>query len=332
MASDHTRRTARMLFETAGVSVALLGASLWCWHIDAVWAVWLLAVPRGLWVQRHYCVGHEASHLKLFPESRRLNAIVGQLFLLPLLTPLAVFRKIHIFHHGHNRRDYHTSALDVISLRRNTWYWRGYGWFRWLTATYLGGWFWHGLISILLFLVLPVATARRISPAFEGWTTAKRIESIVAFGSAVAVLLAPLVYGGFGLWLACWGAPLVVFAWFYAAHLYVYHYRTAIGPAVHEHARRLGGRITGWWLLNLNLHDAHHAQPSVVWYAIPDVNWAVPSAELGTGRSLWWGIWHQLRGPMLLTYGDTAMMTTNERHFAGDGRSQTAPNRGEATS
>lgn len=265
-----------------------------------MWGVWLLAVPRGLWLQRHYCIGHEASHLKLYPANRHLNAVLGQLYLLPLLTPLAVFRKIHMFHHGHNRRDHHTSALDVIWLQRNTWYWRTYGWLRWLSATYLGGWFWHGLISILLFLMLPVSLARRISPAFEGWTTGKRMESVAAFGVGLAILLSPIAYGGLGLWLACWGAPLAVFSWFYAAHLYVYHYRTAVGPAVHQHARHLGGFIASWWLLNLNHHDVHHAHPSVVWYAIPQVAPNGRNVEFGAGRSLWWGIWHQLHGPLLL--------------------------------
>jgi fatty acid desaturase len=313
MAPDHTRRTVRLLVETAGVSGLLLAASLWSWHSGAAWAVWVLAIPRGLWIQRHYCVGHEASHLKLFPKNRRANALWGQLYLLPLLTPLAVFRKIHMFHHGHNRRDHHTSALDVVWLPKSTWYWRGYGWLRWLTATYLGGWFWHGLVSILLFLLLPVSLARRISPAFEGWTTAQRIESIAVFGVAFGILLAPIPLGGVGLWLACWGAPLIAFAWFYAAHLYVYHYRTTVGPAVREHARRLGGPLVSWWLLNLNHHDVHHAQPAVVWYAIPAVKLDSRTAEFGSGRSLWWGIWQQRRGPLLLSRGSSNSGLSPER-------------------
>jgi fatty acid desaturase len=299
VAADHAGRTARMLAETAAVSFALWAAALYCWSLGFTWAVWLLAVPRGLWLQRHYCVGHEASHLKLFPKQRWLNAVFGQLYLLPLLTPLAVFRKIHLFHHGNNRRDAHTSALDVIWLPRDTWYFRGYGWARWLFATYFGGWFWHGLISILMFLLLPVAVARRVSPAFEGWTTARRVESLAVFGVAVAILLLPWALGGFSLWLACSGGPLLVFSWFYSAHLYVYHYRTALGPTVRHHARHLGGPFASWWLLNLNHHDAHHAQPSVVWYAIPELRRGDQTAEFGSGRSLWWGMFHQLRGPLL---------------------------------
>jgi fatty acid desaturase len=317
-ALDHTRRTARMLVETAGVSAVLLATSLWCWQGGYVWAVWLLAVPRGLWLQRHYCVGHESSHRKLFPDDRRLNAVIGQLYLLPILTPLAVFRKIHMFHHGHNRRNPHTSALDVVWIPKQTWYWRVYAWLRWLSATYLGGWFWHGLLSILLFLLLPVSVARHISPAFVGWSTAKRAESVSVFILALTVFLLPVALGGVGLWLACWGAPLVVFAWFYAAHLYVYHYRTSIGPNVHQHARRLGGPLVSWWLLNLNHHDVHHAHPSVVWYAIPDAAGAGAAAstpapvEYGSGRSLWWGVWHQLRGPLIFT--ESAASGPTPRH------------------
>lgn len=323
VAPNHLLRTTYLLAETALVSIALTAASIWCSRIGAIWAVWLLALPRGLWIQRHYCVGHEASHLKLFPSSRRWNAVFGQLYLLPLLTPLAVFRKIHMFHHGNNRRDHHTSALDVIWLPRDRWYFRVYGWLRWLFATYLGGWFWHGLVSILLFLLLPVSLARRISPAFEGWTTKQRLESIVVFGVALAVLLWPLAVGYFQLWVAVWGAPLVVFSWFYSAHLYVYHYRTGFGPSVRNHARHLGGRLASWWLLNLNHHDTHHARPAVVWYAIPHVSSPTRAVEFGSGKSLWWGILHQLRGPLFLTRAGHGVAT--EVALAARLRTETVP-------
>ena len=79
------------------------------------WA-WGLVILQGLWFQRLYGVGHEAAHGKLYPRRRRLNDAAGQLALLPIAVPVGIFRKIHKFHHGQNRRDHRTSALDTFII------------------------------------------------------------------------------------------------------------------------------------------------------------------------------------------------------------------------
>lgn len=72
-----------------------------------------LILFQGLWFYRFYIAGHEASHKKLFPHHSNINDFLGGLILLPLMTPINIFRKIHMFHHGFNRKDPHTSALDT---------------------------------------------------------------------------------------------------------------------------------------------------------------------------------------------------------------------------
>jgi fatty acid desaturase len=299
VALDHRRRTVLMLLETFGVSLGLAALSTWAWQNEQGVLAGLLAVPRGLWIQRHYCVGHEAAHGKLFPGRPWRNAVWGQLALLTLLTPLRVFRKIHQFHHGHNRRDLNTSALEVIWIAKDTRLRRFGAWCQWLGATYACGWFWHGLISILLFLMLPVSVAVRISPAFRGWSSSDRVWSIAAF--AFALLLHGAAWAALGSdgWLVLVGAPLAVFSWIYSAQLYIYHYDSTTGPNVTHHARSLGGPWVNWWLLNLNEHDTHHQRPAIVWYALPDA-----AARAGRGpqarMSFLSGIRSQLKGPRIV--------------------------------
>jgi len=79
------------------------------------WALYLpLLLFQGLWFYRFYIVGHEASHKKLFPGKAALNDFWGSVILLPLMVPITIYRKIHYFHHGFNRKDDHTSALDTF--------------------------------------------------------------------------------------------------------------------------------------------------------------------------------------------------------------------------
>ena len=98
------------------VAALLAAATLLADRAEGAWRhlVWVLVLAQGFWLHRLYVVAHEASHGKLWPASRRINDALGQILLLPLLLPLRIHRKIHAFHHGHNRRDFETSALDTF--------------------------------------------------------------------------------------------------------------------------------------------------------------------------------------------------------------------------
>jgi fatty acid desaturase len=297
--ADHHKRTHRMLGETFGVTLTLALLTAVAQAADQQLLVGILAAPRGLWILRHYAVGHEAAHGKLFPGRTRRNALWGQLALLALMTPLPVFRKIHQFHHGHNRRDERTSALEVYCVPRVSVVRRVYAWLRWLSLVYVAGWFWHGLASILLFLALPVPVAERISPAFKGWSLPDRLSSTATFLAVVALHCACFVVFGAGWWWALCGAPLLVFSWVYSLHVYVYHYDAPIGTDVTGNTRCLGGRWWGWLVLNLNEHATHHKRPAIVWYLLPEATKAGVHVETQPRRSLLWGIFNQLRGPRL---------------------------------
>jgi fatty acid desaturase len=267
---------------------------------------WLVAgiVLQGVWLQRTYCVGHEASHKKLFASVPWLNDVIGQAFLFLILVPLPVFRAIHRFHHGANRRDAHTSALEVHVVPPGASpIKQALPWVLWYLAVFAGGWFIHGLISVMLFVFCPPAVARKISPAFSGWTWSLQIRSIVLFVLPVLGHVALATWGGAQLWWALLGGPLAVFAWVYSVQLYVYHYKTTIGPETRFHARRLhGGPLLGWWLLNLNEHDTHHRRTKVVWYALPEQGRPLPEpfAANQNVHRFSQGLLQQLKGPLIL--------------------------------
>jgi fatty acid desaturase len=107
---------------------------------------------------------------------------------------------------------------------------------------------------------------------------------------------------GWTNWFQLLGWPLLVFSWVFSVQLYVYHYRTTIGPNVRFHARRLSAPGIGWWLLNLNEHDTHHQNPNVVWYALPAASVPLPVEHAcnQTHESYWRGLFDQLAGPTLV--------------------------------
>ncbi|MGC6507345.1 MAG: fatty acid desaturase family protein [Myxococcota bacterium] len=300
----HVLRNVIMLAETVFVFSALSGFSWWAFEAQNTLVLWIGIVLQGVWFQRVYCVGHEASHQKLFPNYSKTNDLIGQLFLWLLLVPLPIFRKIHRFHHGSNRKDEGTSALDVYIVPK------GASWLRrliphilWFAGIGLGGWFFHSLISILFFLFLPLKLAQKVSPAFKGWKRQDQLHSILAFALPILAHVVMCRWMGLSLWLTLYGYPFVVFAFVYSAQLYVYHYRTTLGPQTLFHARRLtGSKFISWWLLNLNEHDTHHQRPKVVWHQLPAAGRPLPSdfAHNQNVNTFTQGLFQQLKGPTIV--------------------------------
>ena len=286
----HVWISALLLVETLCVLVALAAAAL----------------PLGLWLDRLYTIGHEAAHRKLFPDHPRLNDLAGALALAPLLVPLAVFRKIHAFHHGHNRRAPKVATLDVVLLppgpgiRRALA--RALGWATWTLGVFAGGFYLHGLVSVVLFLLLPLALARRVSPAFAGWRPRLRARAWAELGAGV-LLHAGLWLGlGREAWLAALGLPTLAFAWIYSMLVYIYHYRTPVGAEVRSNVRSLPpSSVMSWVLLNFNEHATHHADPRIPWYLLPLRRSAArPAPEARPPRTIARAVLRQLRGPIFV--------------------------------
>ena len=307
--SRHTRKTLFLLTESGAVFIglAILAlAALWTLPAAAAWPViGLLALLQGLWFDRLYTVAHEAVHHKLFPGRPVLNDAVGAVLMFPIVAPFAVYRRIHGFHHGGNRRDRETAALDhlpvpagagALSLRAR----RGL----WLFYAFGGGFFLHTLATILIFLLVPERRAVGISPVFRAWPPRLRLRAWLQFGGGVALHVAVYAALGPAAWLATLGLPMIVFAWFWSLLLYIYHYRTTVGPDVRHNVRSLPRQpFFSWLLLNFNEHVTHHHDPSIPWYELPERRYSLPASHAANQDvdSLFEAIWRQRRGPVLWT-------------------------------
>lgn len=227
---------------------------------------------QGCWFHRLYTAGHEAVHRKMIPESRFGNDTIGQLLLLPLLIPIPVYRKIHKYHHTHNRRDPDTAALDGTTVEEEPGpIRRAWAHLTWYLGAFAGGYFLHGVVSILLFLFLPPSIARKVSPAFERWTLRDQLVSAAIFAVGVGLHAGVALFFGAGAWAASLALPFLVFAWVYSLLVYIYHYRTTYGDKVWLNVRSVAAsRPFQWWLLNFNHHRVHHRYPTVPWHMLPD--------------------------------------------------------------
>ena len=307
----HLPLTVRLLCESLFVFLLLAAATL---LVDRGYPAQLasprtplliaLVLLQGCWLHRLYVVAHEASHGKLWPGNRRGNDLLGQLLLLPLMLPLRIHRKIHAFHHGHNRRDLETSALDTFVVRGQASRARRLGYqLLWYLAVFAGGFFLHSLISVLLFLLMPLSLARRISPAFKGWRRRDQVRSLISFGLGLGLHLAVGLSLGARGWALLLGLPMLAFAWVYSLLVYIYHYDTGYGPAVRFHVRSLEpNRVASWWLLNFNEHATHHRDPKLPWYLLPQHRAPLPPehAQNQNVETIAGAILAQLRGPRIV--------------------------------
>lgn len=314
-ASLHPRHypiTVRLLAET--VLIYLLLAFLANWLTRERIGDWIyLAYPlvllgQGLWLDRIYVVGHEATHRKLLPAQPALNDAIGTLVLLPILVPINIYRKIHAFHHGFNRKDHHTSALDVfVSPKPLTPLRRAYYKALWFIGVFAGGYFLHSLASIIIFLFLPTSTAVRISPAFKGWNGRDRLVAWAAFGGGIGVQFLIGYIWGAQAWAYTFGYPLLVFAWIWSMLVYVFHYDTSIGDEVRYNVRSLSRHwFFSWLLMNFNEHSTHHMSPNVPWYLLPQERRELPERFRANQnvRTIWAAIAQQFRGPIIVEAHD----------------------------
>lgn len=259
---------------------------------------------QGLWLDRIYVVGHEATHKKLFPRHLLANDITASLILLPLLVPVRIYRKIHYFHHGFNRKDHDTSALDVyvsekpLNKFRKSWYK-----FLWYVGVFFGGYFLHSLASIIIFLFIPTKVAVKISPAFNNWKLSDRIISWLQFFAGISFHAIFWLIGGFEIWLYTLGFPMLVFAWIWSMLVYIFHYDTTIGEQVRYNTRSLKRHwFFSWLLLNFNEHSSHHMYPNIPWYELPERKQPLPNEfeKNQNVQTIYQAIFQQLKGPKIV--------------------------------
>lgn len=306
----NTKKNAVLVLETILIFIGLSLLSVYLHRQPIQSSVWQaviyvpLALLQGLWFYRFYIVGHEASHRKLFLFNKKVNDFVGSLILLPLMTPITIYRKIHLFHHGFNRKDNHTSALDTFTTQKATVIKRVYFHLIWYLAVFFGGLFLHSLISVFLFLFIPPKWARKISPAFEGWSLKDQFKSILLFGCGLALHLGTYYLLGWDVYLWVLGYPMLGFAWILSLFVYIFHYDTTVGPQVRYNVRSVERLpFFSWVLMNFNEHATHHQFPNIPWYELPRKRTPLPQKFADKNQNTWSlpkAILQQFKGPRII--------------------------------
>lgn len=295
-----------LILETIGIFLGISAFSVGCnLYGLSLYLHFPILFFQGLWFYRFYIVGHEASHKKLFVDSLAKNDFWGSVILLPLMTPINVYRKIHYFHHGFNRKDEHTSALDVYtSHRKPNLFIKAYYYGLWYISVFLGGMFIHSFVSVILFLFIPPAVSVKISPAFKGWKWKDQFKAIGLFALGVGFHLGVYFVGGQMVYLYTLGYPMLFFAWILSLFVYVFHYDTTIGDETRYNVRSLK-RIPffSWLLMNFNEHATHHQYPNIPWYELPEKKVPLPEKFHQYNQnttSFLEAILNQLKGPTII--------------------------------
>lgn len=310
-----TRKNVYLIIETIVIFVALSLLAIYVHQLQL--ENWYLknslflsvCLAQGFWFYRFYIVGHEASHRKLFAENRLANDVVGSIILLPLMTPITIYRKIHMFHHGFNRKDNHTSALDTFTTTNITISKKIYYHVLWYISIFFGGLFIHSLVSVFLFLFIPPSLAQRISPAFNGWSHMDQIKSILLFSLGAGLHYGIYLLGGWDIYLYTMGYPMLAFAWILSLFVYIFHYDTTVGDEVRYNVRSLKRvPILSWILMNFNEHATHHQYPSIPWYELPEKQVSLPLIFEEHNQNTWnlfQAIFQQLKGPRIIDESDS---------------------------
>ena len=264
-----------------------------------------LLLFQGLWFYRFYIVGHEAAHKKLFPTNLKANDFWGSVILIPLMVPITIYRKIHYFHHGFNRKDHHTSALDTYVMKgKPTVFKKIYIHVVWYLSVFFGGFFLHSLISVILFLFIPPKLSVKISPAFNNWTIKDQLGSIVLFVLGVGFHLAVLFLLGKTIYLYTLGYPMIAFAWVLSLLVYIFHYDTTKGDEVRFNVRSVKRiPVFSWILMNFNEHATHHQYPNIPWYELPLKSKPLPETfetKNQNTRNFFKAILNQFKGPIIV--------------------------------
>lgn len=257
---------------------------------------------QGLWFYRFYIVGHEAAHKKLIPDNLTRNDFWGSVILIPILVPINIYRKIHYFHHGFNRKDDHTSALDTFVIKGKMKDLKKVYYFTiWYISVFLGGFFIHSLVSVVLFLFVPVSLTVKISDAFRGWTWKDQLKSVALFLLGVAFHLTIFFVFGKNVYLFTLGIPMLSFGWVLSLLVYIFHYDTTKGDSVRFNVRSVKRiPLFSWVLMNFNEHATHHQYPNIPWHDLPNKRTDLPEEFDQKNQNTWnffKAIINQIKGP-----------------------------------
>lgn len=243
--------------------------------------LWLLA---GLMASGLFVLGHDAAHDALF-DSRRLNAIVGRVAMLPSLhaTQVWIFGHNRV-HHGHTLRQgfdfvWHPvtpaeyGELSAFGRLRHRLEWGPFG----AGAYYLREVWWNKMF--------------RFTPPAR-WKKQMRRDQALVIAYAVAALAAAVAFDGLGglwLWAKVVVIPFLLFCQVIGWVVHVHHIHPDIRWWPRREWNRFRGQVEGttvlwgppgWefffhWIM---VHLPHHVDMSIPCYRLPEAARAIAIA------------------------------------------------------
>jgi omega-6 fatty acid desaturase (delta-12 desaturase) len=243
--------------------------------------LWLLA---GIAVSGLFVLGHDAAHDALF-DSKRLNAFVGRLAMLPSLHATAgwIFGHNRV-HHGHTLRqgfDFVWHPLTVAEYQdlgplarlRHRFEWGALG----AGGYYMREVWWNKMI---------------LFPAQSRWKRAMRRDKALVITFALGTLAVMLATGGAGgawLWIKVIVIPFALFCQTIGWVVHVHHISPEIRWWPRREWNRFRGQVEGttilwgppgWDLLFhwIMVHLPHHVDMKIPCYRLPEAARAIAEA------------------------------------------------------
>jgi len=255
-----------LLLFLLGLIFSLTLASSW-------WTIAIICLGYALVMNASYVMLHEAEH-GILHSNRRLNDAIGVILALFFPAPFHLIRQGHIGHHMRNRSD--DEAFDFYFDGESR-LWKHLQFYGILT-----GLFWVVVVSSNIIAVIAPSLLKAKWASFDRPTQALleslnqkytlliRLEALLAIGLHISLVyfleIPTLTYI---IMLSSFGV-------LWSALQYVHHFGTE--RDVLKGAKNLK---TWRWLdmlwLNHNWHKNHHAEPTVSWIHLPEVD---PDAKL----------------------------------------------------
>lgn len=236
-----------------------------------LWALPLM-VAQGWFVAFLFMPLHETAHKTAF-ETRRINAVVGNICAAAVVLPYEYYTLFHWAHHRHTQdpeRDPELVAGLAVPV----------------TATGLGFWFLgvRQLIGRARILLRHAMTGRVTAPWVPAGKRALVVREARLLVATYAGLLIASGLTGSAILLWVWLVPLVIGQAFLRPYLLAEHSGCGETRDAFDNTRTtFTSALVRWFTCNMPYHTEHHAYPNVPFHALPQLHAVVGGRLLHRG-------------------------------------------------
>ena len=283
-ARDYSWKSWRCILSTMLLLAAAVAGTF---PILPVWPRVICSVLAGLLIVRLFVIFHDQQHHAILPKSG-LAAILMRLLGICLLSPSAVWRSSHDYHHSHNCK-LRSANIGSFPIMTREQYQQTPAGERFL---YL---FMRHPLTILFGYITVFLFGMVILPFFN--SPRKNFDSIPAFmlHGAIAVWLA--VHFG---WLALLLTLLLPFSLASALGAYLFYAQhnfpgvilkdkegwTYEGAALESSSHLKTNPVMAWFTANIGYHHIHHLNHRIPFYRLPEIYRAIPELRQARTTSL----------------------------------------------